>query len=101
MTTSTTAKGNRPHGTIYSQVSSSMDEVPAHRLVGGIYGSPSRSSVVLQGRYVVGPNGMREVMVSVDQKAFKRAMAVREINSRIDGRTSVEIDTALRTATSK
>lgn len=101
MKTSTTATGGRSYGTVYSQGSSSMDEIPAHRLVGGIYGSSTRASVVLQGRYVAGPNGMHEVVVSVDQKAFKRAMAVREINNRVDGRTSADIDTALRTVTSK
>lgn len=101
MKTSTTTRGGRSYGTVFSQGSCSMNEIPAHRLVVGIYGSPTRESVVLQGRYVAGPNGVHEVVVSVDQKAFKRAVAVREINSRIDGRTSVDIDTALRTATTK
>jgi hypothetical protein len=82
------------YGTAVSELSPSVAAAFGLRLGGGLKSMPQRDSVVLQGRYVV-TKGITELLVSVDQKAFKQAMAVREINNLVKGWPSVEGDAVL------
>lgn len=91
MTNSTMVLANHYGGTAVSELSPSMAEAVALRMAGGVPGVSQRGSVVLQGRYVV-TKGKAELLVSVDQKAFKQAMAVREINNLVKGWPSAEGD---------
>lgn len=53
-----------------------------------------RAHLEISGQYVVKSSGEAEVVVVMDPSAFRRAMAVREINKQIDGKYSVDLSTA-------
>jgi hypothetical protein len=42
--------------------------------------------VLIQGRYVCGESGDKQLMVSVDPVAFERKLAIRELNAQLEGR---------------
>lgn len=79
------------YGTAVNELNPSLAGAAALRITGSVPGLSQRDSVVLQGKYVV-TKGKTELLVSVDQKAFKRAMAVREINNLVKGWPSAEGD---------
>jgi len=91
MTTSTTSRGGRILGTGNLPYDTSSATIQAHRMSGGASGA--RDRVMLHGRYVLNASGSAELVVSVNQKAFKQKMAVRDINGRVDGRTPSESTT--------
>jgi len=93
MTTNTTTRGSRTVGTISSSPEAMAAQFQANRMLIGMPSSGDK--LVLQGKYVVNPDGLAEVVVSVNQKAFKQKMVVREINGRADGRPSNESITAV------
>lgn len=95
MTTNSTSRGTSTIGTISAPVSKAMGDALIHRMAAGIHQGMHRSSVTLKGQYVINAGGEAGVVVSVDQGSFNRMMAVREINSQGDGRSSSESPTGV------
>lgn len=95
MTTNTTSRSGRWTGVTGVSSGAVKSEGYSHRLGSAMHSQRNRDSVVLQGRFVVSSSGQAEVVVSVDQKAFRRAMLVRDINNHVEGRTTAAMDTAI------
>lgn len=56
----------------------------------------SDNVVLLKGQYVVGANGIKQLMVSVDPATIERKLAIRELNAQLEGRISksqTQVDT--------
>jgi len=95
----TTASGVRYATTTgFSSGSPAIDDYRS-RLGSSMSSGRSRDSVVLKGRFVVSSKGQAEVLVSVDQKTFNRAMAVRDVNNHVVRKTSFPLETAVSIST--
>lgn len=99
MMSNTTTNGGRFATTTGLSSGSPSNDVYNSRVVSGLSSGRSRDSVVLQGRFVVSPKGQAEVLVSIDQKAFSRTMAVRDVNNHVAGKTSSSLETAVSVST--
>lgn len=58
----------------------------------------SPNVVILNGKYVKGPDGSSELSVSVDPAAHERKLAIREISASLDGISQTQRSTALGTS---
>jgi hypothetical protein len=47
----------------------------------------SDNVVLIQGRYIVGSSGDKQLMVSIDPATIERKLAIRGLNAQIEGRT--------------
>ena len=45
--------------------------------------------VLIQGKFINGPSGDKQLMVSVDPAAIERKLAIRELNAQLEGRPIV------------
>lgn len=50
------------------------------------YYESSSNVVFIKGQYVVGANGIKQLMVSVDPATIERKLAIRELNAQLEGR---------------
>ena len=55
--------------------------------------APRRQAVMLQGTFVRGTNGDRELMVAADPRVVERKLAIRAINARLEGHLSAGVTT--------
>jgi hypothetical protein len=46
----------------------------------------SDNVVLVKGQYVIGANGVKQLMVSVDPATIERKLAIRELNAQLEGR---------------
>lgn len=97
MTSSTTAR--RIYSSFGGSTGSISPEISHKRqTISGQY-VQSHNSVNLNGRIIQGMGGLPEVVVSIDQNEFKKAMAVRDINGRVERKSSSNLSTKISIST--